>query len=244
MSIGTSIEKARKTAGISIDELSALTNLRATLLREMEADNFTHCGGQTYSRGHIRNIAIALKADHKEFLRIFDEEQGIEKKTMRDLLVENSVIRQPEESRKVSWRALVAISVVSLGLVGLVQIVISNTSVNEVAAPLVSASPSMTPSQTPRATPSGQSIFSTGKGVEVVVHTTRAKSWVFVSDAQGRTLFSGQLAQGVTKVFSSDVRLDLKVGNAGGVDLQVNGKHVDPIGVDSQVVSVSYGVDF
>ena len=92
MTIGSSIAKARANAGLSIDDLSAKTNLRSTLLREMEEDNFVNCGGQTYARGHVRNIAIALKADAKEFLRLFDEEQGVEKRTMRDLLIENSVI--------------------------------------------------------------------------------------------------------------------------------------------------------
>ncbi|MEY4347534.1 MAG: hypothetical protein RJA68_1037, partial [Actinomycetota bacterium] len=45
------------------------------------------------------------------------------------------------------------------------------------------------------------------------------------------------------KVFSSDSELNLKVGNAGGVDLKVNGKKVAAIGVNGEVVSVSYGVD-
>ncbi len=243
MSIGTSIAKARSLAGLSIDELSAVTKLRSTLLREMEADIFTNCGGQMYARGHVRNIAVALKVDDKEFLRIFDEEQGVEKRSMQDLLVENSVMRQPNETRKVSWKTLIVISLVSLSLVGLVQIVVSNIRVEQVAAQLASTSPTAVLTPSASATPSEQSTFTTGQGVEVIVNTTRAKSWLFVSDAQGRTLFNGQLSQGASKVFTSDSRLDLKVGNAGGVDLLVNGKQIPALGLDSQVVSVSYGVD-
>jgi hypothetical protein len=56
-------------------------------------------------------------------------------------------------------------------------------------------------------------------------------------------LFSGQVAKGVTKTFTTDAQLNLKIGNAGGVDLSVNGKKIDSVGVDGQVVSVSYGVD-
>jgi cytoskeleton protein RodZ len=66
---------------------------------------------------------------------------------------------------------------------------------------------------------------------------------LFVSDGSGRTLFSGQIARGVTKTFTTDVSLNVKIGNAGGVDLTVNGKAVDPVGSDGEVVSVSYGVD-
>ena len=86
-------------------------------------------------------------------------------------------------------------------------------------------------------------MISTGEGVEVIITATRARSWLFVSDSSGQTLFSGQISRGTSKTFTASEQLNLKVGNAGGVDLTVNGRNLDPIGVDGQVVSVSYGVD-
>jgi cytoskeletal protein RodZ len=247
MSLGSLIAKARKDAGLSLEDLAAKTNIRISVLSEIEKDNFEHCGGETYARGHVRNIATILKADPGEFIRLYEEEQGGEVRSMKDLLVENSVMRQPNEARKISWKVLVMISVVSLFVVGIAQVVISNINTNEVvsAPPSASASPSATESQneSPAAEPSAQSTFSTGKGVEVVIDAARAKSWLFVSDAAGRTLFSGQISRGSVKTFSSDSQLNFKVGNAGGVDLKVNGKKVAAIGVDGEVVSVSYGVD-
>jgi len=247
MVLGSLIAKARKDAGCSIDELATVTNLRPTLLREIERDDFSHCGGNTYARGHVHNIAKALKADEKEFVRIFDEEQGTLKRTMRDLLVENSVMRRPDHKRKISWKALFVISVASLGIAGIAQIVITNISSIDSAVPTISASPSPTeiPSASESASPepSAQSSFSTGTGVSVIVSAVRAKSWLFVSDASGRTLFSGQISKGISRTFTTDIRLDLKVGNAGGVDLEVNGKKTASIGVDGAVISVSYGVD-
>lgn len=247
MTIGSLIAKARKDAACSIDELAEATNLRATLIREIEKDDFSHCGGVTYARGHVRNIAKALKADEKEFVSIFDEEQGTEKRTIRDLLVENSVMPMSDKRGKISRKALLVISVASLGIAGIAQIVITNISSIDSAAPTVSVSPS--PTDTPAASvsasaqPSAQSTYSTGTGVSVIVSAVRAKSWLFVSDASGRTLFSGQISKGTSRTFTTDTRLDLKVGNAGGVDLEVNGKKTASIGVDGAVVSVSYGVD-
>ncbi|NCX37903.1 MAG: DUF4115 domain-containing protein [Actinobacteria bacterium] len=247
MSLGSLIAKARKDAGLSLEDLAAKTNIRISVLSEIEKDNFSQCGGETYARGHVRNIASILKADQKEFIRLYDEEQGGEVRSMKDLLVENNVMRQPEDARKISWKVLVMISIVSLFVVGIAQVIISNTaSTDEVSAkPSASAAPSSTETQSesPEAEPSAQSTFSTGTGVEVVVDATRAKSWLYVSDAAGRTLFSGQIPRGGAKTFSSDSQLNLKVGNAGGVDLKVNGKKVPSLGVDGEVVSVSYGVD-
>ena len=256
MSLGSMISKARKDAGLSIDDLSAATNIRGPLLREMEANNFSQCGGDTYARGHIRNIATKLNVDPQIFLTVYEDEQMQIDRSMQELLVENSVMREPSQARKVSWKALVTISVTSLFVAGLAQIIISNDSTPDIPAiiqesPTPSPSPELTEEATPteegmpteEVIPTDEATISTGQGVEVIITATRAKSWLFVSDASGRTLFSGQISTGVSKTFTSDEKLNLKVGNAGGVDLTVNGKKIDSLGADGQVVSVSYGVD-
>jgi cytoskeletal protein RodZ len=246
MSLGSSITQARKSAGLSIEDLSASTNIRTALLKEIESNNFANCGGETYARGHIRNIAMKLGVDPLIFIAAFEDEQMHTDRSMKELLVENSVMRQPEEARKVSWKVLATISVSSLFIVGLAQIIISNTATVEIPEPIASITASESPTPSPEATeatPTEQATVSTGEGVELVISATRAKSWLFVSDATGRTLFSGQMSRGSSKTFRTDVSLNVKIGNAGGVDLTVNGKKVDSIGVDGEVVSVSYGVD-
>ena len=246
MSLGSSITQARKSAGLSIEDLSASTNIRTALLKEIESNNFANCGGETYARGHIRNIAMKLGVDPLIYIAAFEDEQMHTDRSMKELLVENSVMRQPEEARKVSWKVLATISVSSLFIAGLAQIIISNTATVEIPEPIASitATESATPSpEATEATPTEQATVSTGEGVELVISATRAKSWLFVSDATGRTLFSGQMSRGSSKTFRTDVSLNVKIGNAGGVDLTVNGKKVDSIGVDGEVVSVSYGVD-
>ena len=250
MSLGSMISKARKDAGLSIEDLSAATNIRTTLLRDIEDNNFSQCGGETYARGHLRNIAIKLNIDPQIFLTVFEDEQMRVDRTMQDLLVENNVMREPKEVRKVSWKVLVTISVASLLVAGLAQIIVSNDSTPDIPVasqetPTASASPESTPepSATQEVVPTDEATISTGQGVEVIFTATRARSWLFVSDSSGRVLFSGQISVGVTKTFSSDLTLNLKIGNAGGVDLSVNGKKIDSLGADGQVVSVSYGVD-
>ena len=243
MTLGSLITQARKSAGLSIDDLSESTNIRGALLREIESNNFVNCGGETYARGHLRNIATKLGVDPQEFLTAFEDEQMHVDRSMKDLLVENSVMKKSEEARKVSWKVLATISVASLFVVGLGQIIISNTASVDIPEPIASVSATPSESSEPTPTSSEQPTVSTGTGVELIITAARAKSWLFVSDAAGRTLFSGQIARGTSKTFSTDVALNVKVGNAGGVDLTVNGKNIESIGADGEVVSVSYGVD-
>jgi len=243
MTLGSMISKARIDARLNVEDLSAATNIRGALLRQMEANDFSQCGGETYARGHIRNIAQRLGVDPRIFLAAFEEEHMQADRSMQDLLVETNAMKQHEEVRKVSWKVLATISVASLFVVGLVQIIVSNTSSPEIPAPISSVTASPSTSATPETSPTGEATLSTGTGVEAVITASRAKSWLFVSDASGRTLFSGQISRGTTKTFSSDVSLNFKIGNAGGVDLVVNGKKIDSVGADGEVVSLSYGVD-
>jgi cytoskeleton protein RodZ len=243
MTLGSMISKARIDARLSIEDLSSSTNIRVALLRDIEANNFANCGGDTYARGHIRNIAQRLGLDPQIFLTVYEDEQMQVDRSMQEMLVETNAMKQPDEVRKVSWKVLVAISLGSLCIAGLVQIIVSNTSSPNIPAPVASASATPSDSATPVAVPSEEATITTGTGVEVIITASRAKSWLFVSDAAGRTLFSGQISTGVTKTFSSESQLNFKIGNAGGVDLVVNGKKIDSVGADGEVVSVSYGVD-
>jgi cytoskeletal protein RodZ len=133
-----------------------------------------------------------------------------------------------------------------------VQIIISNSKTSTVETVATeSASPTVSASQTPEAQPTQSEIatpapsrdtYSSGTGVAVNVSATRGTSWLFVSDSNGTTLYSGQIRNGQTLNFSATTRVSLKVGNAGAVDVIVNGKAAQQIGSDGEVVSVSYGV--
>jgi cytoskeleton protein RodZ len=233
MSLGAMISKARRDAGLSIDDLSDATNIRGALLREMESDEFTNCGGETYARGHIRNIAKKLSVDPQPLLDAYETEQGQSVRSIQDLWVENSLMEEPGESRKVSWKVLAGISIASLLVIGLAQVLFVSNSESPI--------PTST-TTTPAPTESTETI-SDGTKVEISITAVRARSYLLVSDEAGTTLFDGQIAQGEEKIYSSTSKLTLKVGDAGAIDLRVNGKVVPPIGTSGQVVTVTYGLD-
>ncbi len=239
MSLGSVIGKARVSAGLSIDQLGELTSIRPRMLVEMENDNFFHCGGETYARGHLRNIARKLNVDPLIFLTLYDEEQMEGNRLLQGKLIENSAKRAPKGAPKISWKVLVVISIISVTIVGFAQIIITNTRAPDKVTATAKATPSPNQSVAP---PAPAQTVSSGEGVSVTIEATRAKSWLLVSDASGNVLFSGQISRGAIKTFTSSQRLLIKVGNAGGVDFLVNGKKIDPIGIDGEVVTVSYGV--
>jgi len=253
MSLGSVIRQARIDAGLSIDDLSERTSIRAGLLKEIESDDFTKCGGETYARGHLRNIAPLLKMDAGVLLELYENEQSMQPRRIQEMLAENNVMTNPVDKKTISWKTLAGISLATLALLGAVQIIISNSNTTEISSPEAVATepataeatntPEAQPTPTATSTPTTvRDTYSSGTGVSVKVAASRGNSWLFVSDANGTTLYSGQIRSGQNLNFSSSTRVSLKVGNAGAVDVSVNGKGAQQIGDDGEVITVSYGV--
>uniref|UniRef100_UPI004049BEB0 DUF4115 domain-containing protein n=1 Tax=Candidatus Planktophila sp. TaxID=2175601 RepID=UPI004049BEB0 len=59
----------------------------------------------------------------------------------------------------------------------------------------------------------------------------------------GEVLFSGQIRKGNSKIFIQPEQVNLRIGNAGGVDISVNGENVGSIGVNGEVVNLTYNAD-
>ncbi|CAB4620424.1 MAG: DUF4115 domain-containing protein [Actinobacteria bacterium] len=255
MSLGSVIRQARIDAGLSIDDLAERTSIRGGLLKEIESDDFTKCGGETYARGHLRNIAPQIKMDASLLLELYENEHSMQPRRIQEMLAENNVMTHSINKKSISWKTLAGISLSTLALLGAVQIIISNSKSATVDSTEVvatqSASPTPAATQTPEAQPSQseqttpapiRDTYSSGTGVSVVVVANRGTSWLFASDSTGTTLYSGQIRSGQKLNFSATSQVNLKIGNAGALDVSVNGKAAVQVGSDGEVVSVSYGV--
>ena len=57
VSVGETLAVARQRAGLSVAQVSERTRIRETIIRGIEDDDYSACGGDFYARGHIRAIA-------------------------------------------------------------------------------------------------------------------------------------------------------------------------------------------
>lgn len=242
MTLGSTLQQARTGAGMSLDDLAERTSIRSSVLCEFENDNFSRCGGETYARGHLRNLAHVLGVDPDIFLELYSAEHLTQKRPMYDLLVASNVTAPKSEKARISLKTLAIISgiIVLIGMAG--QIIFSNLQpVNKTAAkpPIATASTTPSPSATP--TPTATASSAVPAAVTVQVTATRASSWLFVSDGGGATLFSGLLAKGGSRTFSSSDKVNIRFGNAGGVDVVVNSKAIPALGSSGEVVDRTFG---
>jgi transcriptional regulator with XRE-family HTH domain len=75
VTVGQSLTQARRQAGLTIDELSERTKIRASVIRSIEADDYEACGGDLYVRGYLRAIAGAIGVDAQGLIREYDQER-------------------------------------------------------------------------------------------------------------------------------------------------------------------------
>jgi cytoskeletal protein RodZ len=73
VTVGETLTEARYQAGLSIDELSERTRIRATVIRSIEQDDYGACGGDLYVRGYVRSIAGAVGIDAQPLIREYDQ---------------------------------------------------------------------------------------------------------------------------------------------------------------------------
>jgi len=233
MSLGALITKSRTAARLSIEDLAKLTNIPASLLRDMENDNFKKCGGETYARGHLRNMAAKLEIDERVFLDVFEIEVAAQIKPIRELLNDNNVTMSYQEPRQISGKVLVAGSLVAIILFGGAQIIFNNFNNGKEPVAITTTATSPKP-QTESPGPIA------AEKVTVDLRATRGATWLSVTNENGTQIFSGQIEKGDSKRFIEAKQVNLRVGNAGGVDISVNGKDVGSIGAIGEVVNLTY----
>ena len=231
MSVGLRLKEVRKSAGLTIEQLSARTRIPASVIEDLERDNFNTCGGPTYARGHIRTIARVCGVGDTEILLAFESQTIPLSKSIRDLLNDTSATPATKERKPLSWKALsgVAAGVFAFALVGVGILSSSNNSSTTITSPSSSSSNQESP------------VAKKIDGVEVKLKGVNGLSWVAVSDSTGTTLVSGRIRQGEERTYTDNQLLYVVIGNAGAINLTVNGEDLGVPGRVGEVVRLEFG---
>ena len=244
MSVGEALAAAREASGQSIEDVSRATRIRGELLRRIESDDFSGCGGSVYARGHVRAIATHLGIDAAELVAEFDRTYGVPEAPGAREIFEHEVVAMPERTGP-NWTAAMAVAAGVLLLVALVSLFNSSPETTPSAQPVSSAPPTPTvqPSAAaPTGTPGPVAGQVPGDSVAMRVMVVNTKSWVTVR-ADGRVLFQGLMRAGEQKDFTAKRLINVVLGNAGAVRLVVNGQDLGSPGGQGAVVRLNFTPD-
>jgi cytoskeleton protein RodZ len=249
-SVGHALAQARTAAGLSVDEVSTVTRVRVPIVQAIEQDDFSRCGGDVYARGHIRTLARAVGLDPEPLIAQYAAEHGTEVVPPPVAPVYSSE-RIKSEPRRPNWTAaMVAAIVAVIGFVGYTAFTGGNDGNKpkaDPAPPTPSSSTTAPSTQSTQGTlpptqePTSSAIAAAPLGkVTVKITAEINKSWILATDHNGKQLFEGTLTKGDSQTFTDDKKIKLTVGDAGAVQLFVNGKDVGPAGDRGEVAHLTY----
>jgi cytoskeletal protein RodZ len=247
--LGDLLKAAREERDLTLDEVENVLCIRRHLLEALEESNFKIFPSPVVVRGLIRNYAKYLNIDPIEALTLYDGNGIVPVKGQR--LTPNGIeFMNLSMAPKpfITWDLVIGIllfilvvggaSYLAYGQTFLVNIPPTPTSLAAVglsadaALPLPTTTPLPTQTPTPPLpTDTPTPIVYSGVTVELLIQQS---SWVqiLVDDVKA---FEGVLQVGDTRLWSGEQRVAIRAGNAGGVEVVVNGIYRGFMGPEGQV---------
>jgi cytoskeletal protein RodZ len=231
VTLGEQLVAARRSAGLSVDELSARTRIRAGLIEAMEKGDFARCGGNFYARGHLRSIAKELGADPEPLLAEFNKHHATPE-------VDLTHRQEPADSRpptvhsaRPRWAVVLGAILVGLMGWGMVRLFTLPNDVEATAGPS-SPTPSVTETRititptTPVQTTPTPKPKPTKVRLTVVAENTGA--YLVLRNFNGEYLFSGSLSKGLQQTLTYKGMILVTIDPPKNARYYINGKQVFP----------------
>jgi cytoskeletal protein RodZ len=246
MSIGESLAEARRQAGLSVYQVSQQTRVREPIIRGIEQDDYSACGGDFYARGHIRSIAHAVGADPEPLIREYDATlRSQQSLTIAELFQPVTPVRV-REPRQHNWAVALGLALVIV--IGFAAYhLISSTGHAPTANPAAAiGAGSATRHRAGHGTrqPSPKPAAAVQPYAhEVVIHLTAIEDcWVEFTTPGGAYLSQAYVVAGTSKSWTFGYPIQMQLGNPRGISLTVDDKNPLPSGT-ANPITLSLGLN-
>ena len=245
-SLGTCLRELREAKGVSLDDIARSTRVGRRYLEALESDSLGELPSPVFVKGFIRAYCNFLEASPDEAIGLYREVTGETLKPDRLL----SAIRTPP-ARRVGPLMVSLVLFIALGA-SLFALRIGLKS-SPRAAPAVSApargNPESVPSaKTPPAASSTAVAVQPGVAPAAPVPAEEARpggqrlliravelTWIRVQVDEGQV--TEELMQvGAVREWTAARKFVLTVGNAGGLEIDLNGRRIPPLGARGAVI--------
>lgn len=254
--LGERFRAAREARGLSLSDVAEQIRIRSVYLGAIEDEHWSAIGAPVYARGFLRTYARFLGLDPEEVVAEFNRTSGAGSPPV------DSGGSVPGYSGAAASRNLSPlIWIASLVAIVLIAFVFYNAFTMRARAPVVTAAlptyspnaPSSSVSDVPAAVAtSSASALAASPGstqapspaasasppTRTIELRLSAPSWVRV-DVDGSVSMEGTFPAGTSRAFHGKNVL-LRIGNAGGVDVIVDGKDIGKLGATGDVVERSF----
>jgi cytoskeletal protein RodZ len=234
VSIGDALAEARRQAGLTITQVSQRTCIRETIIRGIERDDFSACGGDFYARGHIRSIARAEGLAPEPLIREYDATQGSPESITAADVFEPSTPIKLKERRRPNWSLAMLVALAAIVAIAAYHFLASPTKTNAAAGQRPATAPPAGHKPAPGSTPKGtvakkhKSQKAHKHKVVITLSAVNSDCWVELTTVAGQVIFEKTIPMGTSMTWTEHHAVSLSVGDPGAVTLTVNGKSKAP----------------
>lgn len=236
---GARLKKIRQEKGLSLEDIQKKTKIHLNVLRAIEGDSISNLS-PIYLKGFIKIYCGCLGLDPAEYIGssssqlpvkpVLNATVGrplggrVENKPsfIKDASVKLNSMNFLPNLKKIAVLAVVALIFIFLG-VNLIKFIFSRKK-----SPLERAKVLMVTSVPKSVTLQNKASKDLVQGLTVGIFA-RNKSWVSAK-ADGKTIFHGVLTRGRSETWRAKEKIELSLGDAGAVELQVNDQRFPNLG--------------
>lgn len=251
--LGELLRTTREEQGLTLDEVSEAIRIRRHLLVALEEENFDAFPSPVVTRGLIRNYARYLELDPIEALTLYDGNGVVPVKGQRltpDGIEFMNLSMAPKPL--ITWDLVIGVLLFMVVVAGAGYIAYStfiepsvtptptktpegSSSENDENAALLLPTVTLTPTGTPTPVPPTDTPTPLVYGGVTVDLVVKQPSWLQIL-ADDIKVFEGILQPGDNRTWTGQRRVAIRTGNAGGVEIYVNGDFKGIMGAEGQVV--------
>jgi cytoskeletal protein RodZ len=270
-SVGETLRRERLRAGLDLEKIAQDTKIAVRTLELIESDQFEKLPGSVFARSFVRQYARVVGLDADEMVANLNKVlvpplvPEVRQQEMRRE-PEIRLRRVPRGSASSRFRSSSALS--SLALMVLAMLACSGAymlwlkssrkaptaaeitradavAAKQAPAAAVSAPPAEagpTTPERPAQAVSGTITTDSSSGSLNIALTAEEPTWVRAT-ANGKVVFSGVIQPNETRALSAGETVTLRIGNAGGLAISLNGKSIPAVGPKGQVRIVQLSRD-
>ncbi len=228
LTIGEILKRARLQHNVSPEQASADLRIKAVYLNALEKDDYERLPGQAYVNGFVKSYSDYLGLDSQKMLQL------LKRRTGARIVRPKQIFPVASEEQKVPGFRIVIISTALFAFVLMFWRLGAAPGPNADAIPAIpkELSQQMTAPQKPAAPPKTEAVAVEEKPKpHPVVLKAVQDVWLEIRDGAGKPVFSRVLKTGEEYwVPADETGYIMTTGNAGGLELVVEGVALKPLG--------------